>query len=181
MPDIVTKPSYLHDPNSGTRRLRVLIVLAIASWAAVVGAQGPSDGASAPAVTVGSSPSDDEYRVGADDVLQIQVSGREELTRLVTVDPAGKIQAPLIGAIDVAGKTPATLTEELTERYQLLDPSVTEALVSVAKYNSRTLTFIGAIANPGTTHVGRPASTFRVSQSVTAAMPPSIARRRSSA
>lgn len=99
---------------------------------------------------IGTSPSDTEYEVGPTDVVQIQVAGRAELSGMVPVDPAGRIQAPLLGAITVAGRTPAELTEELTDRYQLLDPRVTEVLVSVVKYNSRTLNFIGAVGSPGT-------------------------------
>lgn len=96
-----------------------------------------------------SSPSDASYEFGVGDVVQLQVWGRPELSGLVPVDPAGKVQAPLLGAIEVAGRTPADLTEELTQRYQLLDPSVTEVLASVAQYNSRTVSILGEVKSPG--------------------------------
>ena len=97
-----------------------------------------------------SSPSDASYEFGVGDVIQLQVWGRPELSGLVPVDPAGKVQAPLLGAVEVEGRTPADLTEELTQRYQLLDPSITEVLVSVAQYNSRTVAILGEVKSPGT-------------------------------
>lgn len=104
---------------------------------------------SADARSLPSSPADDEYELGPEDVLELQVWGRPDLTGDVTVGVSGEIQAPLLGAIRAAGRTPAELTEDLTERYQLLDPSITEVLASVAEYNSRTLTILGAVGSPG--------------------------------
>lgn len=119
----------------------------------VLGAPAPAeaqDAGTSATPALGSSPTDEEYTIGANDVIALQVAGREELSGLVTVDPVGKIQAPMLGATTILGMTPAELTEEFTERYQLLDQSITEVLVSVAKYNSRTLSFIGSVNKPGT-------------------------------
>jgi len=92
---------------------------------------------------------DEPYRLGSDDVLQIQVWGREELSGQVAVGPNGRIQLPLVGEIDVHGQTPQELRSYLLERYQLMDSDVTEVLVSVAQYNSRTITVVGEVHAPG--------------------------------
>ncbi len=96
--------------------------------------EGGAAASSGPAAT---SPSDDQYEFGPQDVVQVEVFGREGLSTTVTIDPAGRIQVPMLGTVDVAGRTPAELTDELTQRYQLLDPGIEEVLVSVARYGGR--------------------------------------------
>jgi protein involved in polysaccharide export with SLBB domain len=126
----------------------VFVVGSPAAWAqdGQSGGDSPTAGRSGP---VPSSPSDDEYTFGTGDVARIEVFGRDGLSTTVTVDPAGRVQVPMLGTVEVAGRTPAELTGELTQRYQLLDPGIDEVLVSVARYNSRTLTVIGQVGSPG--------------------------------
>jgi polysaccharide export outer membrane protein len=92
---------------------------------------------------------DSDYRLGPEDVLDIQVWGRPDLKGSVTVDSAGRIQVPLLGEMRVEGRSPAELARDLTERYQLLDPSVPEVLVSVTAYNSHKVTVLGEVRTPG--------------------------------
>jgi len=49
------------------------------------------------------------YRIGAEDDLRITVRGEEELSRIVTVQPDGRITLPLAGAIPAVGRTPQAL------------------------------------------------------------------------
>jgi polysaccharide export outer membrane protein len=65
------------------------------------------------------------------------------------VDFRGMIQVPLVGEIRAEGLTPTTLGDYLTERYQLLDPSITEVLVSIVEYKSQTVTVVGEVRNAG--------------------------------
>ena len=90
-----------------------------------------------------------EYEFGADDILEITVFGKPEFTGEVAVDFRGMIQAPLVGEVQAAGRSPSNLGSYLTERYQLIDPSITEVLVSVVEYNSRTITVVGEVRSPG--------------------------------
>lgn len=94
-------------------------------------------------------PSGAEYTFGPDDIIQITVFGKPEFTGEATVDFRGMIQVPLIGEVRAAGLSPNDLGEYLTERYQLLDPSITEVLVSVGEYKSRTVTVVGEVRDPG--------------------------------
>ena len=91
----------------------------------------------------------DSYRLGREDVLQIQVWGRSDLSGEVTIDFSGTIQLPLVGAIDTTSRTAAELGLYLTERYQLLDPSVPEVLVTVLEFNSQKIMVIGEVRAPG--------------------------------
>lgn len=131
-----------------------LIVLIASFWlplAALAQDSGPSDSRRpAQERSVASSPADTQYQLGAEDVIQVQIWGRADLSGLFPVDRSGQIQVPLIGAIRARGRTPAELSQDLTERYQLLDPSISEVLASVAQYNSRSVTFVGEVESPGT-------------------------------
>ncbi len=89
------------------------------------------------------------YRIGAEDVLQILIWGRADLSGPVTVDPLGRIQLPLIGETAAEGRTASELSDFLSERYQLLDPSISEVIVQVAQYNSRGISVVGQVASPG--------------------------------
>lgn len=90
-----------------------------------------------------------QYRLGREDVLQIQVWQRPDLTGSVTVDYAGKLRLPLIGEVDAEGHTLAELGPMLTERYRLLDSSISEVIVAVTQYNSRSVTVVGEVRSPG--------------------------------
>jgi polysaccharide biosynthesis/export protein len=90
-----------------------------------------------------------EYRVGAEDVLQVQVSGRADLSGTVAVGPDGKLQVPGLGDIQAADRTPDDLGKELTRRFQILDPGISQVQVSVSKYVSRSVTVVGEVKNPG--------------------------------
>ena len=89
------------------------------------------------------------YEIGPEDVLQVLVWGRPDLSGPVTVDHLGKIQLPLIGQASAEGRTAGDLGEFLSERYRLLDPSISEVIVQVAQYNSRSISIVGQVAGPG--------------------------------
>ncbi len=89
------------------------------------------------------------YRIGARDVLEIDVFRVPELTRKVRVDDRGRISLPLVGSLVAAGRTPEDLAAEiaarLSERY-IKDPYVT---VFVAEYESQRVTVEGSVNKPG--------------------------------
>lgn len=57
-----------------------------------------------------------EYRIGIGDVMSINVWKNPDLGVTVPVRPDGKISAPLVGDIVVAGLTPEEVAEEITRR-----------------------------------------------------------------
>jgi len=90
-----------------------------------------------------------DYRIGPQDVLDINVSQVEELTKQFTVDSSGKILLPMVGQIPASGRTPAELSDDiataLKKRY-MKDPQV---VVSVKESQLEKVTIDGAVNQPG--------------------------------
>jgi protein involved in polysaccharide export with SLBB domain len=95
------------------------------------------------------TPTKDEYRLGPEDVVQVQVWGRADLTGQAEVDQSGNLRLPLLGTLPAANRTTAELGTELTKRYGIIDSRVSEVLVSVVQYNSRRVNVVGEVRNPG--------------------------------
>lgn len=89
-----------------------------------------------------------EYRLDADDEVQISVYGDDELSNTQTVRPDGKIAFPLAGDVYVAGMTPDELRAQITLRLSkfVRNPQVT---VIVSKYNSKQVYVLGQVKTPG--------------------------------
>jgi polysaccharide export outer membrane protein len=90
-----------------------------------------------------------EYRIGPSDLLKVTVFRVEELDRQVRVSNDGRIVLPLIGPLDVAGRTAAQAEADIAARYAggyLQAPQVT---VFVEEYASQRITVGGAVGKPG--------------------------------
>jgi hypothetical protein len=59
----------------------------------------------------------DEYRLGPYDTLDISVLNHSELAAKATITPDGQISLPLLGFVEVQGKTLRGLDEFLTQQY----------------------------------------------------------------
>lgn len=96
-----------------------------------------------------------EYGVGAGDVLDVAVFNVEELNTKVRVGRAGTILMPLLGELEVAGKSVRKVEELIEKRLTefLHDPDVT---VFVAEYNSQQVPVNGAVNNPALHTLTRP-------------------------
>jgi protein involved in polysaccharide export with SLBB domain len=66
----------------------------------------------------GASTNPDDYKIGPEDVLFISVWKEEELQREVLVRPDGGISFPLAGDVQVEGKTPLEVEQDITARVQ---------------------------------------------------------------
>jgi len=92
----------------------------------------------------------EDYRIGASDILSIQVWQQQELSMTVTVRPDGMITYPLLGDINVVGMTPLELRETLAN--DLLDYVsiiASEITVSIDAVNSYTVSVLGEVNSPG--------------------------------
>lgn len=90
-----------------------------------------------------------DYRIGAQDLLELSVFGVEDLNRAVRVNSNGQITLPLIGAIMAGGKTIPELEAALAESYAatyLQNPQVT---VFVTEFSSQRVTLEGSVEKPG--------------------------------
>ena len=90
----------------------------------------------------------EDYTIGPGDVLDISVWNNEALTKLVTVLPDGKLHFPLIGEVEVGGKTLSVLEKELEKRIGTFvpDPNLS---VMVQQVNSTLIYVIGKVNRPG--------------------------------
>lgn len=89
------------------------------------------------------------YRIGADDVLTINVWNEPQVSRNVPVRPDGKISLPLVGDVQAAGLTPTELQNALEARFSkyLTNPDVS---VIVAEIRSERINVLGQVQRPGT-------------------------------
>lgn len=96
------------------------------------------------------STTDDRYRIGPGDVLDIRVFNRPQLSReTIRVDGRGNIRMPLLdGEIRAACKTEIELAREVAKQYLKYqrNPHVD---VFVKEFNSQPVSVIGAVNTPG--------------------------------
>lgn len=90
-----------------------------------------------------------DYRIGAEDLLEVQVFGVDQLSRTVRVNSRGQVSLPLIGAIEVAGMTAQeaerAITARLAENY-LQNPQVS---LFIKEFTTQRVTIEGAVNRPG--------------------------------
>ena len=90
-----------------------------------------------------------EYRVGAQDQLEISVFGVPDLTRTVRVNSNGQISLPLVGALQAGGRTIPELEKDIAaslSKNYLQNPQVS---VFVKEYASQRITMEGSFKRPG--------------------------------
>ena len=93
--------------------------------------------------------SNKDYRIGPEDLLEIQVYGVDQLSRTVRVNSEGVISLPLVGAVNVGGLTAheaeVAVATKLATNY-LQDPQVS---LFVKEFTTQRITLEGAVAKPG--------------------------------
>jgi polysaccharide export outer membrane protein len=106
-----------------------------------------------------------DYRIGAGDVLYININGKQEFMVLPNsgaskiqgsrVDGSGKVSIPLAGQVKVGGLTLAEAQEKVRDALKpfLKEPWV---VIEVADYKSQSLYLIGSFKTPGTYYFDRP-------------------------
>lgn len=122
-------------------------------WGQTAKAAIDADAAPVPAVKVPSP--GNEYFIGPDDVLAINVWKEPEISRTLPVRPDGNISLPLVGDVKASGRTPAQLQKEIRNELveYLSNPEVT-VLVQEAK--SHKFNIIGEVEKPGSYIMGGP-------------------------
>jgi polysaccharide export outer membrane protein len=89
-----------------------------------------------------------EYRIGPDDLIEVAVFEAPELGGISRVTASGTISLPLIGPLEVSGRTPQDverLIEEALKKKYVNDPHVTTA---VREYASQPVSVMGAVKLP---------------------------------
>ncbi len=103
-----------------------------------------------PPATAATDPTQDgEYEVGAGDVLEINVFGNDDLSRVPTVQTNGSVSLPLLGEVQVSGLTIAEVKRKVTNllaKDYLINPQVE---VKVKEYQSQYISVVGEVNSPG--------------------------------
>jgi polysaccharide biosynthesis/export protein len=128
------------------------LALAAALLAAWLIAPLPAAGAAEPEIESNAHLPD--YRISPEDVLDISVWREDDLQGQVVVRPDGGISFPLVGDLRAAGKSPAELQAEITQRLEAYIPDAV-VTVSVAELRGLRIYVSGRVQNPGQYTVGR--------------------------
>jgi len=95
-----------------------------------------------------------DYKVGSEDLLDVDFFGQEDLHREVRVNGHGQISLPLIGTTSVTGLSPQEIEERLVQAYKegkfIRNPQIS---VAVKEYRHQRVMVTGAVANPGSYEV----------------------------
>lgn len=146
---------------------RRLLLSAVLCLPAAVAAQAPAPPANPPApletteqwnqrlqaLASASPAARTDYRLGAEDLLEINVFEAPELNRSVRISTGGEISLPLLGSIRAAGLTSGQLEsviEELLRRNFMKDPHVS---VFVSEMVSHGVSVFGAVRKPGVVQI----------------------------
>jgi polysaccharide export outer membrane protein len=121
-----------------------IVVLVLTMGVNAVGCTGPSE-----AIIAEANSATSEFILGPEDVLDITVWRSEELTQKgAVVRPDGFISMPLIGEVEVSGRTAKELAAHIADRLKEFKekPSVH---VKVKEVNSYHVYVLGDVAKPG--------------------------------
>lgn len=135
---------------------RILVTLVLAWFLAACASSGIAssayghalpapDTAAASAAYRGAS----DYRIGAQDLLEISVFGIQDLSKTVRVNANGQISLPLIGGLMAGGMTIVELEKAIAAKLAdgyLQNPQVS---VFVKEFTSQRVTLEGAVRKPG--------------------------------
>jgi polysaccharide export outer membrane protein len=153
---------YLVTPRSWFPKLLVLAMAAMvalpvfgqdvrdsaaAATIPAISSDPPSD--TAPAEGSVPPPTNGNNILHCDDLIRITVFQEDDLTTETRITKAGSITFPLIGAVQVAGKTIAQTQEEirsLLDKDYIVNPHVTVAII---EYSKLWVTVLGQVQKPG--------------------------------
>jgi len=89
------------------------------------------------------------YKIGPEDVLEINFWQDPQLNAIVRVSIDGKITLDIIGQIQAAGKTTEELQNDIVRSMSRLNKNISQAVVRVTTYNYNYVYIIGEIQTSG--------------------------------
>lgn len=100
---------------------------------------------------------EEDYRIGPNDVIEVQIENMPDVSKTYRVTAAGTFLMSYAGRISAAKKTTEELAQLIAEKLRgdyLKDPKVT---VAVKEFNSRSFFIQGSVRSPGVYQIeGRP-------------------------
>ncbi len=91
----------------------------------------------------------DEYRIGPDDLLEINFWQDPTLSAIVRVGQDGTISLDIAGQVEAAGKTTSELQNDIIRQISRLNKRISQAVVRVTEYNYQHVYVIGQVNEPG--------------------------------
>jgi polysaccharide export outer membrane protein len=107
-------------------------------------------------VGAGLAQTQQDYRLGPEDELEIRVWNHDDLTRKLRVGLKGTITFPFVGEIKAQGLSIPELQKDLEQRLgprYIIDPHVS---INVLEYKSQKFFVVGNVQKPGTYPLTRP-------------------------
>lgn len=92
----------------------------------------------------------EDTRLGPQDLFEVRVFRQEKMSGTYAVSDDGTINFPEIGLVQIRGKTPAEVEQEIQTRLAdgyLVNPTVS---VLVKEYKSKTISVLGQVGKPST-------------------------------
>lgn len=117
--------------------------------ATVTDGRGSAEQAAAAAPQSEEGGANTDYKIGPNDLLEVEVFGVSELKRTVRVNSTGHISMPLIGLVPVVGLTPSDAEALVALQYgknYLQDPQVS---IFIKEFTTQRITVDGAVVKPG--------------------------------
>ena len=93
----------------------------------------------------------EQYHIGIDDLVQVNVWKHEDLSVSVPVRPDGKISVPLVGEVLAGGRTPMDVATEIQQRLSkyIKQPNVAVILIELRSHEFLSRVRVtGAVRNP---------------------------------
>jgi polysaccharide export outer membrane protein len=90
-----------------------------------------------------------EYKIGAQDLLEITVFELPELNQTVRVSEDGSISIPLLGRVDIEGLTKDDLEKKLASLLEEKYLKKARVTIFIREYQSKRAAIIGAVIKPG--------------------------------
>ena len=143
VPDLKLSPALSAPAPLAGARPSAAVPLAEAPAPAATAMAAPAQQAIAPLSTLR------DYRIGPEDLLEVQVFGVDQLSRTVRVNSRGVVSLPLIGVVNVGGSTAQeaenAIAALLAANY-LQNPQVS---LFIKEYTNQRVTIEGAVNKPG--------------------------------
>jgi len=131
---------------NGIQRVGMFTLALLLSGCASVESGAPDSGAEPVRAVVA------EYRIGVDDRVQVSVWRNPDLSVIEPVRPDGKISVPIIGDVDVGGRTAAEVAEDIKVK---LSAYIREPNVAVILTELRSHEFLSRVRVTGAVRTPR--------------------------
>ena len=101
------------------------------------------------AAGAGERPPVEDYQIGPEDVVEVMVWKNDDLSRVVSVRPDGKISLPLLGDLAAAGLTAEQLKASIAKSLKQYYKEPPQVSVIVQQVNSYAIYILGQVQTPG--------------------------------